>query len=274
MIPYRHNTLSVGDIKTHYLEAGGGPNLVLLHGGEYGASAENSWKYNIGALAEHFHVVAPDMLGFGLTDKIYSFSDPAGFRIKHLARFLEAIGIEKAYFVGNSAGGGTILRAAVMDPPLLEIEKAVTICGNASVFKTEAQPDIENYSGTKDDMVKILEVLFYDRKWLTPELLEERYQSSVLPGAWEALSATRLRRPGHKTSADPEAFKKKLSRLGFPMLLISCEHDRLNQEHWDTGLQKIIPGSKVHRFKNSAHEPQIEETKEFNRVVTDFLLGP
>jgi pimeloyl-ACP methyl ester carboxylesterase len=77
MRPYQRKTLLVGDIQTHYLEAGEGPHLVLLHGGEYGASAETTWKFSIGPLAEKFHVVAPDMLGYGLTDKIYSFSDPS-----------------------------------------------------------------------------------------------------------------------------------------------------------------------------------------------------
>jgi len=56
-------------------------------------------------------------------------------------------------------------------------------------------------------------------------------------------------------------------------LLMSCEHDPLNQKDWDVNFQKIVPGSKVHRFKDSAHEPQIEETEEFNRVLTEFLLS-
>ena len=113
MTAYHHRTVFVGDIKTHFLEAGQGPDLVLLHGGEYGASAEITWKHNIAPLAERFHVIAPDMLGWGGTDKIYNFSDPAGYRINHLRRLLDLLGIHQAFFVGNSAGGGTILRAAV-----------------------------------------------------------------------------------------------------------------------------------------------------------------
>ena len=112
MVPYQHRTIRVGDIKTHFLEGGSGQDLLLLHGGEYGASAEITWKHSIEALARQYHVIAPDVLGWGATDKIYSFSDPAGYRISHMKRFLETIGVEEAYFVGNSAGGGLILRAA------------------------------------------------------------------------------------------------------------------------------------------------------------------
>ena len=136
MTAYHHRTIIAADIKTHFLETGSGPDLVLLHGGEYGACAEITWRANIETLSKTFHVIAPDLLGWGLTDKLYSFSDPAGLRIKHLQRFLEALGIGKAFFVGNSAGGGLILRASVRRPAPLQIEKMVTICGNASVFKT------------------------------------------------------------------------------------------------------------------------------------------
>jgi 2-hydroxymuconate-semialdehyde hydrolase len=270
---YQHRTVLVGDIKTHFIEAGDGPDLVLFHGGEYGASAEITWKYNLETLAQRFHVIAPDVLGWGETDKIYSFTDPAGLRINHMKRFLETIGIGEAYFVGNSAGGGLILRASVRHPPPFQIRKMVTICGNASVFKTQSQADLENYTPSLENMKKIVALLYHDPKWRTEENIRERYESSIVPGAWEALSAARLRSPVHRNRSTTEEFVQKLSRLKTPLLIMSCEHDPLNQPDWDVNFQKIVPGSQVHRFKHSAHEPQIEETEEFNHVLTEFLLG-
>ncbi len=272
MTGYQHRTIRIADIKTHFLEAGNGPDLVLLHGGEYGASAEITWKYNIESLAQQFHVVAPDILGWGETDKIYSFSDPAGYRINHVRRFLDAVGMSKAFFVGNSAGGGLILRASVIDPMPLQIQKMVTICGNASVFKTQSQADLENYTPSLENMKKIVALLYHDPRWHTEENIRERYQSSIVPGAWEALSAARLRSPAHQARSTTEEFVNKLSQLRVPLLIMSCEHDPLNQRDWDVNFQKIVPGSRVHRFKHSAHEPQIEEAEEFNSVVTAFLL--
>ena len=272
MTNYERRIVNVGDIRTHFIEAGDGPDLVLLHGGEYGASAEITWRYNIKELAKRFHVVAPDMLGWGGTDKIYSFSDPAGYRIRHIKRLLETLGIGKAFFVGNSAGGGTILRASVLEPVPLRIEKMVTICGNASVFKTVSQEDLENYTPSFESMEKIVKLLFHDARWHTPEIIQERYAASIIPGAWEALSAARLRSPAHQARSTTQEFVNKLSQLKIPLLLMSCEHDPLNQKDWDVNFQKIVPGSKVHRFRHSAHEPQIEETSEFNRVLLEFLL--
>lgn len=270
---YERRIITVGDIRTQFLEAGSGPHLVLLHGGEYGASAEITWRYSIRELAEHFHIIAPDMLGWGGTDKIYSFSDPAGYRIRHLERFLETLGVGKAFFVGNSAGGGTILRASVLDLVPFHIEKMVTICGNASVFKTVSQADLENYTPSLENMRKIVKLLFHDPRWHTPEVIQERYEASIIPGAWEALSAARLRSPAHQARSTAEEFVKKLAQLKIPLLLMSCEHDPLNQKDWDVNFQKIVPGSQVHRFMHSAHEPQIEETEEFNRVLVEFLLS-
>ncbi len=60
----------VDGIRTHYLEGGDGPAVVFLHSGEFGGCAELSWEYNIEAFAQHFHVIAPDWLGFGRTDAI------------------------------------------------------------------------------------------------------------------------------------------------------------------------------------------------------------
>jgi pimeloyl-ACP methyl ester carboxylesterase len=273
MANYQRRTLNVGDIRTHFLEAGSGPALVLLHGGEYGASAEITWRSNINELAKQFHVIAPDMLGWGGTEKIYNFSDPAGHRIRHIKRLLEILGIGRAFFVGNSAGGGTILRASVLDPVPFHIEKMVTICGNASVFKTVSQEDLENYTPSLDNMRKIVRLLFHDAKWHTPAAIQERYQASIIPGAWEALSAARLRSPAHQARSTTEEFVKKLSKLKTPLLLMSCEHDPLNLRDWDKNFQNIVPGSRVHRFMHSAHEPQIEETDEFNRVLTEFLMA-
>ena len=271
MAAYHHRTLLVGDIKTHFLEAGSGPDLVLLHGGEYGASAEITWRHNFATLARSFHVVAPDIVGWGQTDKLYSFTDPAGLRIRHMQRFLEALDIGNAFFVGNSAGGGLILRASVRQPAPLQIRKMVTICGNASVFKTNSQADLENYTPSLDNMKKIVQLLYHDARWHTDENIRERYDSSIIPGAWETLSAARLRSPAHQARSTTEEFVKQLSQLTVPLLIMSCEHDPLNQPDWDVNFQKIVPDSRVYRFMRSSHEPQIEETEEFDRVLTEFL---
>ncbi len=86
--------VDVEGMRTHYLEAGKGFPLVLLHSGEFGGCAELSWELNLPALSEHFHVIAPDWLGFGELAKIFSFDDMVALRIRHIGALLKLLGIE------------------------------------------------------------------------------------------------------------------------------------------------------------------------------------
>ncbi len=71
-----HSRATVIDgLATHYLEAGHGDPVILLHGGEFGVSAEIGWEATIPALAERYRVLAPDMLGFGRSAKVIDFND-------------------------------------------------------------------------------------------------------------------------------------------------------------------------------------------------------
>src|ERR1700757_295187 len=114
-------TKLVDGLVTSYLEAGEGDPVVLLHGGEFGASAEFGWEHNIAALAQHHRVLAPDQLGFGRSAKVIDFVDGRGLRIRHVARFCELLGIGSAHFVGNSMGAINLLADATSDMPVLPI---------------------------------------------------------------------------------------------------------------------------------------------------------
>ena len=87
--------------KIHYVEAGSGPNVILLHG--LGGSTQ-AWQFNIGPLAEKFHVFVPDQIGFGKSDKPL-----VNYRIRtyvdFLDQFCKQLKIERATLVGNSMGG-------------------------------------------------------------------------------------------------------------------------------------------------------------------------
>ena len=126
-------------------------------------------------------------------------------------------------------------------PSPLGMKKMVTICGNAGVFKSDFQADIEDYTPSPENMRKLLKLLFHDEKWLTPECVESRYADSIAPGAWEALSAARLKRPGLERGSTVEAFKKQLSGVDVPLLIISCDHDPLNQ----SGLGRAAAGHRA-----------------------------
>src|SRR3984893_14293609 len=79
-----NRTAAVDGLATSYLEAGTGDPVILLHGGEFGASAEIGWEHNIPALAARYRVLAPDMLGFGQSAKVIDFNDGGGIAVRSI----------------------------------------------------------------------------------------------------------------------------------------------------------------------------------------------
>ena len=64
--PITHHTLTANGIRQHYLDAGQGAPVVLLHGFPETSFA---WRFQVPVLAEHYRVIAPDLRGYGETDK-------------------------------------------------------------------------------------------------------------------------------------------------------------------------------------------------------------
>ena len=93
-------------IRTNYLEAGSGEQtVVLVHGSGPGVTSYANWRLVIPALAEDFHVVAPDMVGFGYSDRPEGVEYSLDTWADQTVGLMDALGIEKAHLVGNSFGG-------------------------------------------------------------------------------------------------------------------------------------------------------------------------
>src|SRR5262245_56265100 len=109
-------TIDAGGIETSYLEAGSGPSVIMLHGSGPGVSATANWQYNIPVLAEKFHVLAPDLVGFGGTERPGDIGYSRRSWPDHVWASLDANGIEKTAIVGNSLGGRIALQMATDRP--------------------------------------------------------------------------------------------------------------------------------------------------------------
>src|SRR5690606_24648192 len=106
--------------------------LLLLHGGGAGADSVGNWSESIKILSANHRVIAPDMVGFGKTDKPspdHYVYDQNG-RNKHIIAFIEALGLAKTSVVGNSMGGATALGVALQRPDLLD---RIVLMGSAGL---------------------------------------------------------------------------------------------------------------------------------------------
>lgn len=108
--------IHLSDINAFYREAGdrSKPTVLLIHGG--GNCSSLNWRYQILALAEHFHVIAPDLVGYGNTREPAGHTATLAYHENFIAQFMDALGIKSANLVGNSMGGGISAGVAANNP--------------------------------------------------------------------------------------------------------------------------------------------------------------
>src|ERR1700739_3484536 len=184
------------------------------------------------------------MLGFGQSAKVIDFNDGRGMRIRHVARLCAELGVDSAHFVGNSMGAINLLVDATSGSPLLPMRSLVTICGGGDILRNLYVDALYEYDATIADMRRIVEALFYDASFPADEdYVRRRYESSVLPGAWEALAAARFRRPGLAPPSPPSS-ARAYSRIGVPTLVVEGSGDKLLASGWAAEIAEQIPDAR------------------------------
>ncbi|MGA8331337.1 MAG: alpha/beta fold hydrolase [Mycobacterium sp.] len=271
-----HRTTVVDGLATSYLEAGHGDPVVLLHGGEFGVSAEIGWERTLPALAAQYRVLAPDMLGFGKSAKVLDFNDGRGMRIRHIARFCETLGVDSAHFIGNSMGAINLLVDATSESPVLPMRSLVAICGGGEIQRNRHMDALYDYDATVPAMRRIVEALFHDPAYpADDDYVGRRYESSVAPGAWETLAAARFRRPGSPPPPGPSS-RRAYQRVTVPTLVVEGECDKLLPPGWAKEIADQIPNGRSAVVDAAGHCPQIEQASIVNELLLEFLAdaGP
>lgn len=264
----------VDGIRTHYFEAGRGKSetVLLLHSAEFGGAAEFSWEFAIPALAEHFRVLAPDHLGFGLTDKVFDFNGQFDRRIAHIRRFLEVMSVARCHVIGSSMSGGLTLTVAARARPDWPITKVVCCSGGGDAPANEARNVLNSYDGTREHMRRIVEVMFRDPKWARDEAyIDRRHEMANLPGAWEATAAARFKAPFRTGGGARERDSIAYGNIRVPALIMAGKYDPLRSPGYAEPLAASISGAQLHVFQNASHMGNIECADEFNARVVAFL---
>jgi 2-hydroxy-6-oxonona-2,4-dienedioate hydrolase len=270
-------TVETASWTIHYNEAGdpAAPTVVLLHGSGPGATGWSNFKTNIEALAEHFHVIAPDMPGWGRSQAVTrEESDHARAAVE----LLDALDIDEAAFIGNSMGGITTLRLATEYPERVSLiitmgpgsgpqPKLFSAGGGLSegmrtLVAAYRDPSVES-------MTRLTEVMTYDSaRFATPELAAERADNANAHPQHLANYLDGFARGG------PIAkwFRlEDLSRVEVPALLIHGRDDRV--VHYENTLLLLahLPNSRAVLLNRCGHWAQVEHAEEFNRLVIDFV---
>ena len=250
--------------KIQYVEAGSGPTVILLHG--LGGSWQ-TWHFNIGALAEKYHVVVPDQIGFGKSDKPF-----VNYRIRtyvdFLDQFCKQLKIERATLVGNSMGGWIAAMFTASFPD--RVEKLVL--EDAAGYAPPKDFDTRVYWGlnptTREGMKVLVAKVFYSKAFQTEAAVDQSIAARLAAGdGYTINSITESIIRGEDFLDD---IVKTIKR---PTLIIWGRQDGLVPLAEGERFNKDIAGSKMFVIDQCGHVPNIEKPGEFNAAVLKFLAG-
>lgn len=248
---------------------GQGDPVLLIHGSGPGVSAWANWRLTIPELAKTHRVVAPDILGFGYTER------PAGARydadswLAHLLGLLDALGLDKVSVAGNSFGGSLALRLATRHPD--RVDRLVLMGSVGLLFPiTPGLDEVWGYEPSVQNMRRLLDVFAFDPRFATDELAELRYQASARPGVQEAYAAM-FPAPRQAKVAEMAVPEGAISTLPHDTLIVHGRDDRVIPLSSSLRLLDLIPRSQLHVFARCGHWVQIEHTDRFNALVSAFL---
>jgi 2-hydroxy-6-oxo-octa-2,4-dienoate hydrolase len=258
-------------IRTNYLEAGSGPPVVLVHGSGPGVTAYANWRLTIPALARRLRVLAPDMVGFGFTERPRDARYGLDSWVDQLVGFLDALELPSASIVGNSFGGAIALRLAARHPERVD---RLVLMGSAGVpFRiTEALDAVWGYEPSPENMRRLMDTFAHSRELVNDELAEVRYRASIRPGFQEAFSAM-FPAPRQRWVDALVTPEEEIRALPHRTLLVHGREDRVIPLAGSLRLLELIPDSQLHVFGRCGHWTQIEWADAFNELVADFLTG-
>lgn len=263
--------ISAGGIVTNYHDRGDGAPLLLIHGSGPGVSAWANWRANIPELSRQNRVIAPDMVGFGFTERPDNFSYNMESWVDHALNFLDALALDRVSVVGNSFGGALALAMAIRHPE--RVEKLVLMGSVGVPFElTDGLDKVWGYTPSIKNMRQLLDIFAHDRELATDELARLRYEASIQPNFQETYAsmfpAPRQRWVEAMTSPDDD-----IRTIRQETLIIHGREDRVIPPENSLRLFSLIENARLHMFGKCGHWTQIEHTKKFNHLVTDFLAG-
>ena len=277
-----HRDATVNGVRLHYVEAGSGPLVVLLHGFP---EFWYAWRHQIPALAEAgFRVVAPDMRGYNTSGK------PEGvesYRVEHLvedvAGLVRHLGAERAHVAGHDWGGMVAWYLGMHRPEVLD-RLVVLNAPHPAAFAREIRKP--------DQMLRSAYAAFFQLPIL-PEAVLRAGDFALLERVFRREPA----RPGAFTGEDVERYREALSRpgaltamLGYyraaarhrppksrrihvPTLLIWGERDPHLVVRLAEGLEEWVPGIRVERIPEASHWVAADAPDRVDRLLVDFLRG-
>jgi pimeloyl-ACP methyl ester carboxylesterase len=252
--------------KVRYLEAGdvSKPTVILLHG--LGGNADLGWGFNIGAISAKYHVLAPDQIGFGKSDKpVMNYR--VGTYVDFLDKFMTELKIEKASLVGNSMGGWIAGLYAAKYPA--RVDKLVLV--DAAGYAPAKGFDYRLLQGlapsTRDGVRSMVKLILYNSDMFMSDAAVDSFITARI-AANDSFTVMALLKT---IELGEDYFDNQVKGIKLPTLIVWGKQDGLTPVSEGERLKKDIAGSELVVFDKCGHIPQAEKAPEFNAAVMTFL---
>jgi pimeloyl-ACP methyl ester carboxylesterase len=268
--------IDVNGLRVHYKEAGQGePALILLHGF---AASIYSWREVLGPLAQDHRVVAFDRPAFGLTERPMEWTGPSPYspeaQVELTIDLMDALGIQQAVLVGNSAGGTIAALVALRHPErvraLVLVDAAIYQGGRPGWFGLLARtPQMQRLGPLLARNIQNWGRQFAESAWHDPS----RITDEIWEGYSKPLRAENWDRAlWYLTAASgPTGLSEQLDQLQMPTLVLTGDDDRIVPTQLSVRLASELPNAELVVFPACGHVPQEECPDLFLKAVKDFL---
>jgi 2-hydroxymuconate-semialdehyde hydrolase len=258
-----------GAFNTNVHDLGSGKPVLFVHGSGPGVSAFANWRLIMPVLSKTRRLIAPDMVGFGFTDRPADIRYTMDVWVQQALDVLDALGVDQADVVGNSFGGALSLALAIRAPQRV---RRLVLMGSVGVpFKiTEGLDAVWGYEPSFENMRRIMDWFAFDRGLVNDELAQLRYLASIRPGFQESFAAMfpAPRQRWVDAMCSPEA---AIRALLHHTLVIHGREDQVIPLSTSQTLAQWIPKSQLHVFGQCGHWTQIEHAARFAQLVGNFL---
>ena len=263
----------LASVRVRYVIEGEGPAIVLVHG--LGASLA-VWNDNIWDLSRGHRVYALDLPGHGKSDKPGELHYDSISGAHFLVSFMDAVDIDTATLMGNSAGGHIAAACALRYPQRVDRLILVSSAGlgrdMAWFLRASSLPllgellQLPPFRNT-DNLIR---AVFYEPRPLSDTLLEDLVASHGDPGAKRAVLRAIRSEMNIRGLRKHMQLLPELKEFHKPVLIIWGREDRIIPVSHAHQAAKVL-GQKMHIIPRSGHWPQLESPEEFNEVVLGFL---
>jgi 2-hydroxymuconate-semialdehyde hydrolase len=262
-------TIDIDGVATNYHDNGRGSPIMLIHGSGPGVTAWANWRLTLPVLAQKRRVIAPDMLGFGYTERPADNHYSMQRWLKHLLGLMDKLQLERVDLIGNSFGGALALAFAIAHP---ERVRRLVLMGSVGVSfpLTDGLDRVWGYTPSAATMRELISLFSWNQLLVNDDLAELRYRASIQPGFQEAFAAM-FPTPRQQWVDALASSEEDIRALPHQTLLIHGRDDQIIPLQTSLTMASWIAKSQLHVFGQCGHWTQIEQADRFTQLVDNFF---